>query len=250
MNITHYSVQPSIPSDRSDHLESVNPLTSLEQPHNTINETSICNVIGIQDEYKVTKYNYKDSRSYSTKLIIITKNKNTYLVYRRKTSEYKRIVKIRGIVFGSRTATFKKVRQCIPSLCISVVCMDRTYDFQLENQVKLLSFLGKIQRIIPHDIKFIMIDTIAKKTATISKHVGENYVEYFKKIITLIKFKIVDDFSLECPICYTVDNTNLQLVNCKHIFCKQCITTWENTCMKCSNKFSCPLCREYIYNLL
>ena len=249
MNITRYSVQPSIHSDRSDHSESVNPLTSLEQSNNVINETSTRDAVIKQDEYKVTKYNYKDSRSYSTKLLIITKNKITSLVYRRKTSEYKKIVRIRGIVFGSRTGTFKKVRHCIPSLCISVVCMDRTYDFQLENQVKLLSFLGKVQRIVQHDIKFIMIDAIAKKIATISKRVDENYTEYFKKILILIKFKILND-SHECPICYTVDNTNLQLVNCKHIFCKQCITTWETKCHECNKKFSCPLCREYIYNLL
>lgn len=42
-----------------------------------------------------------------------------------------------------------------------------------------------------------------------------------------------------CPICYQNTNNNI-ILNCKHKFCKKCISKWVKI------RHNCPICRNII----
>jgi len=69
-----------------------------------------------------------------------------------------------------------------------------------------------------------------------------NYEDYEnKKLNELLEILFKETKSIsECPVCY--ENKKLiQLKNCSHTFCKQCILDWAFTCDSIIN---CPVCRE------
>ena len=50
-----------------------------------------------------------------------------------------------------------------------------------------------------------------------------------------VSTKIQDNINV-CPICLESDNIEKRKLNCSHIFCDSCITTWLNKSKKC------PIC--------
>lgn len=57
-------------------------------------------------------------------------------------------------------------------------------------------------------------------------------------------FKIKSKINnLYCSICIDLINKPVSLINCKHIFCKDCIEEWKNNHIN-TNIFNCPLCRK------
>jgi len=49
-----------------------------------------------------------------------------------------------------------------------------------------------------------------------------------------------------CPICFnTIFNKNdIIKLNCNHVFCKNCFSSWRAKCINNNNRVSCPLCRS------
>lgn len=78
----------------------------------------------------------------------------------------------------------------------------------------------------------------------------QNFESMLYNILTIHRKVCETDKMIECPVCYEPTEIKNQLTtNCKHIFCKKCITTirrkLDNTGVK--KYISCPLCRKNIY---
>ena len=46
---------------------------------------------------------------------------------------------------------------------------------------------------------------------------------------------------MQCPVCFEIKEEDMQMLDCKHSFCKMCINTWLET------QDACPCRRQNTY---
>ena len=55
----------------------------------------------------------------------------------------------------------------------------------------------------------------------------------------------------ECPVCMDmIDDAQLEITNCGHYYCKECLNAWKETCKnQGSDKWKCGMCnRQHKFN--
>jgi late competence protein required for DNA uptake (superfamily II DNA/RNA helicase) len=50
----------------------------------------------------------------------------------------------------------------------------------------------------------------------------------------------------ECPVCIDmIENNNLEITNCGHYYCKDCLQSWKQVCKdRGDNKWKCGMCNR------
>ena len=200
----------------------------------------------------VIKYNYKNSQKRHSSLCLKFNRSARKLVsfyYKSRNGKQKQITNMIGIIYGTRTTTFKNVNDCAPWLCISVIKIDRTYDFQFKQHYELIWFLYHTNITYNHGIKQSLPLASYKASLKIPINSNENYVVYFSRLLIYLKYmeyrkiyKILPQ-SVECSICLDTISPSIILKRCKHKFCKSCIDNHIEYSTKHTNKLACPLCR-------
>lgn len=95
-----------------------------------------------------TKYNYTNFKPHVS-MLSISDNK---LFYRSKNNKLKEMKGVIGIIYGTRTYTWRnediwKNYEVNSSLCLSAISPNRTYDFEFECLESLLTFLNLTRNI-------------------------------------------------------------------------------------------------------
>ena len=204
----------------------------------------------------IIKFNYNDSVGRTTQLrldLIKGKESPVRMYYKDKRGRWINMENIIGIVLGSRTTTFENVSDCNPWLCISIIKLTRTYDFQFNKYFELIWFLYHTRATYSHDITYKDSINIHKICLLHNKLESETYVRYYNRMIELIKLQSFDKIykltNVEnfCPLCIETTTQNAKLLACKHIFCKNCITEYiKFTVIHEKKRISCPLCRKIL----
>lgn len=203
----------------------------------------------------VIKYNYKNSESKKSCITLELKKSTKQLdniYYHSRTNPYKKISNIVGIVYGTRTTTFRRVNYCVPWLCASIILKTRTYDFQFNNYCELIWFLyytsTKYGKNPSYGLPIKIRETCMNHTITLY----ETYVQYFRRIVNIIQYtKLHNIYNLvleqyECPICLEMQKPCVITKQCNHIFCKKCFNKHVHFSNKCNSNIKCPLCRRIL----
>ena len=197
-------------------------------------------------QFDVIKYSYRKSIPRKTKLQLLinktNRNKYMYIHYSKKYNKPKLIDNIIGIIFGTRTRTYKKIIQCKPWLCISIVREDRTYDFEFKLFGELIYFLIEMKYFFPDLINISKIREFRQQCILIEKQVSETFVNYFNRLYFDSVYKRQFEAN-ECPVCLENQSDNIKLAACDHIFCNQCFVKWSASCLSRHSRITCPLCR-------
>ena len=225
-------------------------------------------------EIEAIKYSYNNT--VGSRVILILRDKSFY--YRNTDSlcicrpSLKRIDNIVGLVYGTKTSTWcRKVDIARPELCFSLVCPERTYDFQLLSSRELFKVLN-----FSKDIRSTSLSRIGEPISSLSPDYidyvfticcarfpirTDNYKDWFAKNITVpwghisqdvFLWKTITDSEMKvfndgCCICLDefVPDSQCVILDCNHILHKDC---WRNYIYSSSSRrrrtSPCPLCNN------
>lgn len=179
------------------------------------------------------KFNYRNGLEKNVELSI---NRNTITYYNRSKKTHININNIIGISYGPKTHTFTLVKKCKPWLTMSFILKNRTYDFQVEKFMNIITIRNIIKKFYPN-CYIETADFINKKFKKMlhkDKDPNQNYKEWLNYIIDSNNNLI--PFNIECPICLDVITKNDNFIlKCRHNYHEECI--------KMVTDKKCPMCR-------
>lgn len=210
------------------------------------------------------KFSYKASKSKNSSLNIINNE-----IFYKANNKFKPILgNIVGIIIGSSTTTFSKMQpsEYNPWKCLSIICRNRTYDFEFEKYNDVSLFLFAIRLLKNHE--GYRLHNISRSKLKLLKEMCEEFwmpedddwLECFTSYKDWYNYFILknDDYILatfsnkqrkvcpdhligeECSICLEkfLDVGHYIELPCKHFFHKECLKNWV------AKKKQCPLCRR------
>ena len=210
------------------------------------------------------KFSYKASKPKNSSIII----KDDEIFYKSK-NKFKPINdNINGFIIGSLTTTFAKLSPLNykPWKCISIICRNRTYDFEFEkyNDLSLFLFATRLLRNKDgsrlHNISQSKVKLLKEICEDFWMPEDDNWMKCFISYKDWYDYFILknDDYILstfsnkqrkicpdhligeECSICLEkfLDVGHYIELPCKHFFHKECLKNWV------AEKKQCPLCRR------
>ena len=219
----------------------------------------------------INKFNYKNSYARSSEITVEfyrtrqhsnrtgeREDKLKSISYVKRNGNKVAITNIIGIVYGTQTTTFNNVKDCNPWLCVSLIKLDRTYDFQFDHYYELIWFLYKTKRIyhnIPESRPMKIYECLLKN----KKNLDETYRDFFKRLSEIVNEDIFQNIFRkrvklknceECSICLDQIVHLRQLKCCTHNFCKDCIIRWAKERRQIKQPVNCPLCRKSVNKYL
>lgn len=89
-----------------------------------------------------------------------------------------------------------------------------------------------------HSEYFQSLEKMKKEfTPEIPKHFVNQYLEAMNKLKETITCTICSDI---------IDENNLKITSCGHLFCEECLISWAKSCKEKNNQVTCPTCRHKI----